>query len=264
IVVPDASKIFTRKIIDQQAEYVKRFKAKGLAWVKYDDGKFSGSAAKFINGISDKLVDRLGLKSGDVVFFAADSFSVVSDTLGYLRRFAAKKLGIIKKEWRFAWIVDWPLFEYSEDFGRWIAAHHPFTMPNQEDLHYLNDGEDPHKAHAQSYDLVLNGYELGSGSIRIHTMDVQEKMLKALGFTPEKAQKAFGFLLEAMEYGFPPMGGIALGLDRLAMLLSGKENIREVIAFPKNSNATEPMTEAPSRVSTKQLQDLGLIVPEKK
>ena len=184
--------------------------------------------------------------------------------MDYLRRQTAKDLELVNQEnaWAFVWIVDWPLFEYSEDFDRWIAAHHPFTMPNEEDLHYLDEGEDPHQAHAQSYDLVLNGYELGSGSIRIHNMAIQEKMLKALGFTPEAAHEAFGFLLEGMDFGFPPMGGIALGLDRLAMLLAGQENIREVIAFPKNSRATEPMTQAPMPVDGKQLNDLGLFVPE--
>ncbi|SYW20305.1 aspartate--tRNA ligase [Oenococcus oeni] len=263
IVAPKGATKFTRKMIDGQTDYIKRFGAKGLAWIKFENGEFSGPIAKFVSDVKDQLVSFLSLSDGDLVFFAADMFSVVSDTLGYLRKYVAKELDLIdESKWDFAWIVDWPLFEYSEDFGRWIAAHHPFTMPNEEDLHYLDDGEDPHLAHAQSYDLVLNGYELGSGSIRIHTMDIQKKMLKALGFTSDQAEKAFGFLLEAMEYGFPPMGGIALGLDRLAMLLSGKENIREVIAFPKNSNATEPMTKAPSRVSEKQLTELGLRVPE--
>lgn len=263
IVAPNGSQHFTRKMIDAQTDYIKRFKAKGLAWVKYNNGELTGPIAKFLIAVKDQLVAALSLQDGDMVFFAAGTFSVVSDTLGYLRKYVAEELHLIdENKWDFAWIVDWPLFEYSEDFGRWIAAHHPFTMPNEEDLHYLDDGEDPHKAHAQSYDLVLNGYELGSGSIRIHTMDIQEKMLKALGFTPEKAEQAFGFLLEAMEYGFPPMGGIALGLDRLSMLLAKKDNIREVIAFPKNSNATEPMTKAPSRVSEKQLQELGLRVPD--
>ncbi|OIK57370.1 aspartate--tRNA ligase [Oenococcus oeni] len=263
IVAPKGATKFTRKMIDGQTDYIKRFGAKGLAWIKFENGEFSGPIAKFVSDVKGQLVSFLSLSDGDLVFFAADTFSIVSDTLGYLRKYVAKELDLIdESKWDFAWIVDWPLFEYSEDFGRWIAAHHPFTMPNEEDLHYLDDGEDPHLAHAQSYDLVLNGYELGSGSIRIHTMDIQKKMLKALGFTSDQAEKAFGFLLEAMEYGFPPMGGIALGLDRLAMLLSGKENIREVIAFPKNSNATEPMTKAPSRVSEKQLTELGLRVPE--
>ena len=165
-------------------------------------------------------------------------------------------------KWAFAWVVNWPLFEHQAEEDRWIAAHHPFTMPNEEDLPLLETTDGAHQAHAQSYDLVLNGYELGSGSIRIHRMDIQEKMLSALGFTKEAAHDAFGFLLEGMEYGFPPMGGIALGLDRLAMLLAGRDNIREVIAFPKNSKATEPMTEAPTPVAQAQIvDDLGLTAP---
>ncbi|MFT8757225.1 aspartate--tRNA ligase [Leuconostoc pseudomesenteroides] len=265
IAVPGGADHYSRKDIDKLAQYIERFGAKGLAWLKVTDDGLTGPIAKFFKPEdSQALIAGVGGQTGDLLLFGAGRNDVVSATLDYLRRQTAADLDLVDKtnSWAFAWIVDWPLFEYSEDFDRWIAAHHPFTMPNEEDLHYLDDGEDPHKAHAQSYDLVLNGYELGSGSIRIHRMDIQEKMLKALGFTPEKAHEAFGFLLEGMEYGFPPMGGIALGLDRLAMLLAGQENIREVIAFPKNSRATEPMTEAPTRVETKQLNELGLFVPE--
>ncbi len=265
IAVPGGADHYSRKDIDKLAQYIERFGAKGLAWLKVTDDGLTGPIAKFFKPEdSQALIAGVGGHTGDLLLFGAGRNDVVSATLDYLRRQTAADLDLVDKTnpWAFAWIVDWPLFEYSEDFDRWIAAHHPFTMPNEEDLHYLDDGEDPHKAHAQSYDLVLNGYELGSGSIRIHRMDIQEKMLKALGFTPEKAHEAFGFLLEGMEFGFPPMGGIALGLDRLAMLLAGQENIREVIAFPKNSRATEPMTEAPTRVETKQLNELGLFVPE--
>lgn len=265
IAVPGGADHYSRKDIDKLAQYIERFGAKGLAWLKVTDDGLTGPIAKFFKPEdSQALITGVGGQTGDLLLFGAGRNDVVSATLDYLRRQTAADLDLVDKTnpWAFAWIVDWPLFEYSEDFDRWIAAHHPFTMPNEEDLHYLDDGEDPHKAHAQSYDLVLNGYELGSGSIRIHRMDIQEKMLKALGFTPEKAHEAFGFLLEGMEFGFPPMGGIALGLDRLAMLLAGQENIREVIAFPKNSRATEPMTEAPTRVETKQLNELGLFVPE--
>ncbi|CAK8054028.1 aspartate--tRNA ligase [Eupransor demetentiae] len=263
LAVPGGADHYSRKDIDKLGQYIERFGAKGLAWMKFTDEGLTGPIAKFFEDDQKQaIIDAAGAKEGDLLLFAADRFDVVTASLDALRRQTAKDLDLIDQErpWRFAWIVDWPLFEYSEDFGRWIAAHHPFTMPNEEDLHYLDEGEDPHKAHAQSYDLVLNGYELGSGSIRIHRMDIQEKMLRALGFTPEKAQEAFGFLLEGMEYGFPPMGGIALGLDRLAMLLAGQDNIREVIAFPKNSRATEPMTEAPTRVSAQQLSELGLEV----
>jgi len=263
IAIPGGAAHYSRKDIDKLAQYIERFGAKGLAWLKVTEEGVTGPIAKFFPEAS-QLVKAAGAHVGDLLLFGAGRNDVVSATLDYLRRQTAQDLNLVNQTnpWAFAWIVDWPLFEYSEDFDRWIAAHHPFTMPNEEDLHYLDEGEDPHQAHAQSYDLVLNGYELGSGSIRIHSMAIQEKMLKALGFTPEKAHEAFGFLLEGMSYGFPPMGGIALGLDRLAMLLAGQENIREVIAFPKNSRATEPMTEAPTRVDGKQLNDLGLFVPE--
>lgn len=265
IAVPGGAAHYSRKDIDKLAQYIERFGAKGLAWLKVTADGISGPIAKFFpEADADALLAATGAKEGDLLLFGAGRADVVAATLDYLRRQTAQDLDLIDQDnpWAFAWIVDWPLFEYSEEFDRWIAAHHPFTMPNEADLHYLDEGEDPHQAHAQSYDLVLNGYELGSGSIRIHRMDIQEKMLKALGFTPEAAHEAFGFLLEGMEYGFPPMGGIALGLDRLAMLLAGQDNIREVIAFPKNSRATEPMTEAPTRVDGKQLNDLGLIVPD--
>ncbi|AFS40573.1 MULTISPECIES: aspartate--tRNA ligase [Leuconostoc gelidum group] len=263
IAVPGGADKYSRKDLDKLAQYIERFGAKGLAWLKVTDEGLKGPIAKFFPEGND-LIHAAGAKVGDLLLFGAGRTDIVAATLDYLRRQTAKDLELVNQEnaWAFAWIVDWPLFEYSEDFDRWIAAHHPFTMPNEEDLHYLDEGEDPHQAHAQSYDLVLNGYELGSGSIRIHNMAIQEKMLKALGFTPEAAHEAFGFLLEGMDFGFPPMGGIALGLDRLAMLLAGQENIREVIAFPKNSRATEPMTQAPMPVDGKQLNDLGLFVPE--
>ncbi len=260
IVAPHGANAFSRKKINKQTDYIKRFKAKGLAWVKFQNGKFVGPIAKFLTKIKSDLISRLSLEENDLIFFVADKFSIVSESLGYLRKYVAKELNLIdNNSWKFSWIVNWPLFEYSEKFEEWIAAHHPFTMPNKEDLHYLNKGENPHLAHAQSYDLVLNGYELASGSVRINDVNIQKKMLRALGFTEKRAQESFGFLLDAMEYGFPPMGGIAFGLDRFAMLLSKSENIREVIAFPKNSNATEPMTNAPTKVSKRQLSELGIL-----
>lgn len=263
IAVPGGASHYSRKDLDKYTQYIERFGAKGLAWVKVVDGEFNGPVAKFLNLQYDEIVAKMNAKDGDLLLFVADNTSVVAGSLDYLRRDTAKTLNLIdENKWAFAWIVNWPLFEHQEEENRWIAAHHPFTMPNEEDLHFLNEGEDPHKAHAQSYDLVLNGYELGSGSIRIHTMDIQQKMLNALGFTNESAHEAFGFLLDAMEYGFPPLGGIALGLDRLAMLLAKEDNIREVIAFPKNSKASEPMTNAPQPVAKQQIvDDLGLIAP---
>ncbi|VDG20544.1 aspartate--tRNA ligase [Lactobacillus sp.] [Lactiplantibacillus mudanjiangensis] len=263
IAVPGGADKYSRKAIDAYTSYVERFGAKGLAWMKVTDDGFSGPVAKFFKNDDDfaKITAAADAKPGDLLLFAADSFKVVSETLGYLRKAIAKEQDMIDdNKYAYLWVVDWPLFEYDEGIERWVPAHHPFTMPNEEDVHYLNDGEDPHQAHAQSYDIVLNGYELGGGSIRIHTRELQEKMFKALNFTPERAKEQFGFLLDALDMGFPPHGGLAIGLDRFAMLLSGNDNIREVIAFPKNSKASEPMTNAPAPVSDQQLADLDLLI----
>lgn len=262
IVVPGAASHFSRKDIDKMAQYIERFGAKGLAWLKITDEGITGPIAKFLTTKAADLLAQTGAQTGDLLLFAADQASVVAQTLDALRRMTAKEMKLIdESKWAFAWITNWPLFEYQPEEDRWISAHHPFTMPNEADLPLMATTEGAHKAHAQSYDLVLNGYELGSGSIRIHRMEIQEQMLSALGFTQQAAQDAFGFLLEGMEFGFPPMGGIALGLDRLAMLLAGRDNIREVIAFPKNSKGTEPMTEAPTTVAKAQLAELNLIAP---
>lgn len=261
IVVPNGADHYSRKEIEAKQDYLKRFGAKGLAWLKVTADGFSGPIAKFFKDQVAEIKAAAGAKVGDLILFVADTRKVVADALGYLRTNIAHELNLIdESKFNFLWVVDWPLFEYSEEFHRYIAAHHPFTMPNEEDIHLLDT--DPHQAHAQSYDIVLNGYELGGGSIRIHRREIQEKMFKALGFTKERAESQFGFLLNAFDYGFPPHGGLAIGLDRFAMLLSGKDNIREVIAFPKNSKASEPLTNAPSTVSVKQLDELGLEVED--
>lgn len=265
ITVPGGADKYSRKHIDEKQEYIKRFGAKGLAWLKVTDEGLTGPIAKFFKEREDKILAASGAKAGDMILFVADKPKVVADALGYLRVAIAKELDMIdKSQFAFVWVVDWPLFEYSEEFERYIAAHHPFTMPNEEDLELL--ATDPHKCHAQSYDIVLNGYELGGGSIRIHQRSVQEAMFKALGFTEESAKEQFGWFMDALDFGFPPHGGLALGLDRFAMLLAGKDNIREVIAFPKNSKASEPLTHAPSPVADKQLDELYLTteVPEYK
>ena len=265
ITVPGGADKYSRKHIDEKQEYIKRFGAKGLAWLKVTDEGLTGPIAKFFKEREDKILAASGAKAGDMLLFVADKPKVVADALGYLRVAIAKELDMIdKSQFAFVWVVDWPLFEYSEEFERYIAAHHPFTMPNEEDLELL--ATDPHKCHAQSYDIVLNGYELGGGSIRIHQRSVQEAMFKALGFTKESAKEQFGWFMDALDFGFPPHGGLALGLDRFAMLLAGKDNIREVIAFPKNSKASEPLTHAPSPVADKQLDELYLTteIPEDK
>ena len=257
IVAKDAADAYSRKDIDKMTDYAKQFGAKGLAWVKFVANEFSGPIAKFLPEIADELADTLALTDNDLVLFVADKLDVANATLGALRNQIAKEQDLIdQNQFNFLWVIDWPMFEWSEEEGRYTSAHHPFTLPTTESAHELEG--DLAKVRAVAYDIVLNGYELGGGSLRINHKDLQERMLKALGFTAEAANEQFDFLLEAMEYGFPPHGGLALGLDRFVMLLAVKDNIREVIAFPKNNKATDPMTQAPSLVSNQQLAELNL------
>ena len=259
MVVKGAADHYSRKDIDKLTEVAKQYGAKGLAWVKYAEGTLNGPVAKFLTDLTSDLTDALQLQEKDLVLFVADTLEVANATLGALRVRLAKELDLIdNNQYNFLWVVDWPMFEWSEEEGRYMSAHHPFTLPQAETEHELEG--DLSKVRAIAYDIVLNGYELGGGSLRINHKDLQERMFKALGFTAEAANEQFGFLLEAMDYGFPPHGGLALGLDRLVMLLAGEDNIREVIAFPKNNKATDPMTQAPSVVSEKQLEELQLQV----
>ena len=261
IVVKGAADNYSRKDIDKMTEVAKQYGAKGLAWVKVVDGELNGPVAKFLTGSQADLTTALGLEDKDLVLFVADTLEVANATLGALRGRIAKELGLIDNEkFNFLWVVDWPMFEWSEEEGRYMSAHHPFTLPQAETAHELEG--DLAKVRAIAYDIVLNGYELGGGSLRINQKELQERMFKALGFSAEEANDQFGFLLEAMDYGFPPHGGLAIGLDRFVMLLAGEENIREVIAFPKNNKATDPMTQAPSTVALKQLEELNLQVEQ--
>ena len=261
IVVKGAADNYSRKDIDKMTEVAKQYGAKGLAWVKVVDGELNGPVAKFLTSIQGDLTSALGLEDKDLVLFVADTLEVANATLGALRGRIAKEIGLIDNEkFNFLWVVDWPMFEWSEEEGRYMSAHHPFTLPQAETAHELEG--DLAKVRAIAYDIVLNGYELGGGSLRINQKELQERMFKALGFSAEEANDQFGFLLEAMDYGFPPHGGLAIGLDRFVMLLAGEENIREVIAFPKNNKATDPMTQAPSTVALKQLEELNLQVEQ--
>lgn len=257
IVVKGAADSYSRKDIDKLTDFAKQFGAKGLAWVKVDKGELAGPVAKFLTGITESLTASLQLEDKDLVLFVADELEVANNTLGALRNRLAKEQGLIdESKFNFLWIVDWPMFEWSEEEGRYMSAHHPFTLPTEETAHHL-DGELA-QVRAVAYDIVLNGYELGGGSLRINQKEMQERMFKALGFSAEDAHEQFGFLLEAMDYGFPPHGGLAIGLDRFVMLLAGEDNIREVIAFPKNNKASDPMTQAPSTVASAQLEELAL------
>lgn len=253
-----------RKPIDKLGEFVKTYRAKGLAWIQLKEEGVKSSLAKFLTDeVTENIVKTIGAETGDAIFIVADKHSVVLQSLGALRLELAKQFDLIKdkNEFNFTWVTEFPFFEYSEEEERFKACHHPFTSPMDEDLEFVES--DPARVRAKAYDLVLNGEELGGGSIRIHDSAIQERMLKALGFTEERAWESFGFLLQALKFGAPPHGGLAFGLDRMIMFLAGTENIKDVIAFPKNQNAFCYLSEAPNVVDEKQIEELGLVIDKK-
>ena len=253
-----------RKPIDKLGEFVKTYRAKGLAWIQLKEEGVKSSLAKFLTDeVTENIVKTIGAETGDAIFIVADKNSVVLQSLGALRLELAKQFDLIKdkNEFNFTWVTEFPFFEYSEEEERFKACHHPFTSPMDEDLEFVES--DPARVRAKAYDLVLNGEELGGGSIRIHDSAIQERMLKALGFTEERAWESFGFLLQALKFGAPPHGGLAFGLDRMVMFLAGTENIKDVIAFPKNQNAFCYLSEAPNVVDEKQIEELGLVIDKK-
>ena len=250
-----------RKPIDKLGEFVKTYKAKGLAWIQIKEDGVKSSIAKFLtDDVTNSIIKTMNAEVGDAIFIVADKNSVVFQSLGALRLELAKQFDLIKdkNEFNFTWITEFPLFEYSEEDGRYYAAHHPFTSPMDEDLDMIESN--PGEVRSKAYDLVLNGEELGGGSIRIHDSKLQQRMFKALGFTEESAQERFGFLIDAFKFGPPPHGGLAFGLDRMIMFLAGTENIKDVIAFPKNQNAYCYLSEAPNIVDENQLEDLGISI----
>lgn len=254
---------FSRREIDALVEYVKIYGAKGMAWISIEEDGLKSAITKFLSEDEvNVILETVKAEPGDLICFIADKNKVVYDSLGALRLELSRKLELIKDkdEFSFLWVTHFPLMEYDEEEKRWTSTHHPFTSPLDEDLEKL--GTDPGSVRAKAYDLILNGVELGGGSIRIHRQDIQKKIFNLLGFTDEEAHERFGFLLEAFEYGVPPHGGIAYGLDRLIMLLAKEKSIRDVIAFPKIQNASCPMTEAPSIVDAKQLKDLAIKLDE--
>lgn len=258
IAVTGGAERYTRKKIDKLTEAVKSYGARGMVWMKVAGGEVSSSVNKFFSQEELKaMAEACGASDGDLVLIISDRDKVVFDSLGFLRRHTAEEMGLLRDDdYRLLWVVDFPLFEYNEEEGRYQAMHHPFTAPKAEDAHLLKT--EPAAARADAYDIVLNGVELGGGSIRIHDKDMQEDMFRALNMSQEEIDEKFGFLVEAFRYGTPPHGGLAYGMDRLVMLLTGEKSIREVIAFPKNQAAQCMVSEAPGPVSEKQLEELGI------
>ncbi|MDD6564061.1 MAG: aspartate--tRNA ligase [Clostridiales bacterium] len=262
IVVPGAADVYTRKEIDKLVDHAKGIGAKGLAYVRWNEEVPNASFKKFFTDEElMSLLNTLGAKKGDVVLIVADKDKVTLPVLGALRLMTAKRMDIIPEQWNFLWITDFPFFEYDEESDKWLAMHHPFTMPNDECIQYLDT--DPGKVNAKAYDLVLNGVELSSGSIRINDYELQQKMFELLGLTDEEIEAKFGFLVEAYKYAAAPHGGMGIGLDRLAMLMSGCDSLRDVTAFPKVQNASELMSQAPGTIDPYQLEELGISINER-
>ncbi|MEA3544679.1 MAG: aspartate--tRNA ligase, partial [Thermodesulfobacteriota bacterium] len=249
---------FSRKDLDGFTDFVKIYGAKGLAWVKVKEGEWQSPIAKFFTADELALLnEKLDAEAGDLLLFMADTYAIANEALGRLRGHLGQKLGLTRKDdFNFVWVTDFPLLDWDGEQRRHVAVHHPFTSPLEEDIPLLDT--DPGKARAQAYDLVLNGSEIGGGSIRIHDQEVQSRMFELLGIGAEEAQEKFGFLLDALDFGAPPHGGIAFGLDRLMMILTGSDSIRDVIAFPKTQKATCLLSNAPNAVDDKQLQELGV------
>ena len=249
---------YSRKIIDELTEEVKKYNAKGLAWMKYESGKFGGGVSKFFSdSLQKEIVKNLNINDGDILFMVGDKKNIACKALGNLRVMVAQREGLINKdEYKPIWVTEFPMFDYDEDNDRYIAMHHPFTAPRESDIDKLDS--DPGNALSRGYDLTMNGHEIAGGSIRIHSPEIQEKVFSLLGLSHKQAVEKFGFLVEALQYGAPPHGGIAFGFDRLVMLLAGTDNIRDVIAFPKTTSASSLMDDSPNYVDTKQLDELGL------
>ncbi len=256
--------MFSRKRLDELTDFAKKYGAKGIAWMKFQDGGVNSPISKFLKETElDSIRKITGAEEGDLLLFSSDKWSRCCTILGALRLEIASSTGIMEKvkdKFAFLWVVDFPLFEYDSEMGRYAAMHHPFTSPRDEDVELMEI--EPDRAKAKAYDIVVNGAEIGGGSIRIHRNEIQKKMFKLLGMSKEEAEQRFGFLLEALKYGAPPHGGIALGMDRLVMTLTGTENIRDVIAFPKTTSGLSLMDGAPSAVDDVQLKELGIKLME--